>query len=205
MKKEEKTHSRGSPSHHQKKRENKSKDNEPAEKPRTSKKLPTSTPTSSHQPPKYLVINNKVQPQSQLDTLPNRNNDNTKQRKPPPIILYENEQKTQTISILEEKKLLHKKNKQQQKNTTNRNTWKAKQKKHRKHKIHNKKINSRKQIAPHIHSTNNTKQQHKQQSETNKKKMQEMPKNRTYSHQLQPRVPLRKMQRPAQTRGMPSQ
>ena len=34
--------------------------------------------------------------------------------------------------------------------------------------------------------------------------MQEMPKNRTHNHQLQPR-PLRKMQRPTQTRGMLSQ
>ncbi|KAK1137796.1 hypothetical protein K0M31_002290 [Melipona bicolor] len=94
-----------------KKRKNKSKDNQSAEKPGTSKKPPTSTPISSHQPPKHLVINNKgkpqtqtlIQPQLQLDTLLNRNNDNNNQRKPPPIILYENKQKTQTISILEKK------------------------------------------------------------------------------------------------------
>ncbi|KOX69362.1 hypothetical protein WN51_06780 [Melipona quadrifasciata] len=99
-----------------KKRENKSKNNQPAEKPGTSKK----PPTSSHQPPKHLIFSNKdkpqtqtlVQPQSQtleqpqphLHTQPNKNNDSNKQqRKPPSIMLYGNEQITQTISILEKK------------------------------------------------------------------------------------------------------
>ncbi|KAK1131916.1 hypothetical protein K0M31_016063 [Melipona bicolor] len=106
-----------------KKRENKSKNSQPADKPGTSKKPPTSTPTSSHQPPKHLVISNKsksqtlVQPQSQtleqpqLDTRPNKNNNSNKQRKPPPIMLYGNEQiNNKHIREKNKKKFLRQKN-----------------------------------------------------------------------------------------------
>ncbi|KAK1137601.1 hypothetical protein K0M31_002103 [Melipona bicolor] len=91
-----------------KKRENKSKDSQPTEKPGTTKKSPTSTSTSPPQLPKHPVTTNEGKPQTQTlaqsqSQLPNRNHNNSNQSKPPPILFYESTLKTQTRNILERK------------------------------------------------------------------------------------------------------